>query len=108
MRVIKRPEENPIEMTCPECNTLFSFVLPDVNIVTYEEDSETANWCKIGFLKGEWRVAIYRKKKAVVYCPHCAKQLRIYGYMEDALQSEKIGERVLTRKEVKEWRQVSY
>ena len=108
MRIIKRPEENPIEMACPECNAVFSFVLPEVNVITTEEDSETANWYRTGFLKGEWRVAVYRKKKAIIYCPHCNKQIRIKGYMEDALRFEKIGERTLTKKEIKEWKYPLY
>lgn len=102
MRVIKRPEENPIEMTCAECNTLFSFTLPEVNIITTEEDSEMANWRKTGFLKGEYYVNIYRKKKAVIYCPHCNKQITVRGYMNEALQPEKIGERALSKQETKD------
>lgn len=108
MRIIKRPEENPIEMTCAECNTVFSFTLPEVTIITTEEDSETANWHKTGFMKGEWYVSVYRNKKAVIYCPHCNKQIRIKGYMEDALRSEKIGERALTKQEVKDWKYTLY
>ena len=41
-------------------------------------------------------------------CPHCNKQLRIKGYMGDALRSEKVGERVLTKKEIKEWKYPLY
>ncbi len=108
MRVIKRPEENPIEMTCAECNTVFSFTLPEVNIITTEEACDVANWRKTGFLKGEWYVSVYKEKKAVIYCPHCNKQIRIRGYMEDALRSEKIGERVLTKQEVKDWKYTLY
>jgi hypothetical protein len=108
MRIIRRPEENPIEMTCAECNTLFSFTLPEVSIITTEEDCETANYHRTGFLKGEWRVAVYRKKKAVIYCPHCNKKIRVRGYMEGALWPEKIGERVLTKQEVKDWKYPIY
>ena len=104
MRIIKRPEENPIEMTCAECNTLFSFTLPEVSIITTEEDCTMANWRRTGFLKGEYYVSVYKEKKAVIYCPHCNKQIRINGFMEDALKSEKVGERVLTKQEIKDWK----
>ena len=104
MKIIRRPEENPIEMACAECNTVFSFVLPEVNIITTDEDAEIANWRRTGFMKGEYYVSVYRTKKAVIYCPHCNKQIRINGFMEDALHSEKIGERVLTKQEIKDWK----
>ena len=104
MKIIKRPEENPIEMTCAECNTIFSFTLPEVNIITTEEDCTMANWRRTSFLKGEYYVSVYKEKKAVIYCPHCNKQIRIKGFMEDALKSEKVGERVLTKQEIKDWK----
>lgn len=101
MKIIKSSGENPIEATCPECNTLFSFVLPEVDIITAEEESEIANYRSTGFLKGEYFVSVYKTKKAIVACPYCENTLPVKGYMEKALKTEKIGERVLTRQELK-------
>ena len=102
MRIIKRPEENPIEITCAECNTLFSYVWPEVQIVEYEKDASIANWHRTGFLKGEYIVNVYKCKKTVVYCPCCQSECKVEGYSEKALRSEKIGERALTKQEIKD------
>ena len=102
MQIIKYPQENIIETTCPVCNTLFSYVWPDVRIVDYEKEATTANYRSTGFLKGEYVVNKYRCKKAIIHCPYCKHEIVIPNY-HITTPIEKIGERVLTKQEIKDW-----
>ncbi len=99
MRIIRLPEENPIATTCPECNTEFSFVLPEVSIKTWEEDG-MVNERRIGLFCKEYWCNVYRRKKAVIYCPKCRNEIKVEGYMEKALEPEKISTRIVDKSEL--------
>ena len=103
MQIIKTPQENAIETTCPECNTLFSYTRPDVEIVEYEKEAGIANYRRTGFLKGEYFVNVYKRTKPVITCPYCEHIINVPGRPGKELTSTKIGERVLTKKEIKDW-----
>lgn len=100
MRIIRLPEENPIACTCAECNTEFSFTLPEVTIKTWEEESGVINVRKKGLFKKEYWASVYKCKKAVVYCPKCNNEIKVEGFMEKALKPEKISERIFDKSEL--------
>ena len=100
MEIIKNKNENPIEMTCKECNTLFSFVLPEVKIVEYEEESGVVNTRRLCMFWYEHYCSVYKCKKAIINCPECGNEIRVVGYMEKELKPIKIGEKVLDRKDL--------
>lgn len=99
MHIIRLPEENPIEATCKECNTVFSFVLPEVTIKTWEEDGMINERYRGMFGKEYW-CDVYRMKKAVIYCPKCHNEIKVEGYMEKALEPEKISTRIVDKSEL--------
>lgn len=108
MQIIKYPQENVIEATCPECNTLFSYTRQDVEIVEYEEEAGIANYRRTGFLKGEYFVNTYRHTKPVIACPYCEHIINVPGRPGKDFTTEKIGERVLTKQEIKDWQYALY
>lgn len=102
MQIIKYPHENDIKVTCQECNTFFSYTRKEVQIVEYEEEAELANYRRTGLFRGEYFVNIYKQRKAVIFCPYCKTEIKV-GLPIKFLKAEKIGERVLTKQEIKDW-----
>lgn len=100
MEIIKHKNENPIETTCKECNTLFSFVLPEVEVVEYEYEDGIVNCRKKGLFKREYWSSIYKCKKAIIKCPVCGNEINVDGYMKKELQPELIGEKIHDRKDL--------
>ena len=100
MKIIKHKNENPIEVTCKECNTLFSFVLTEVEILEYEDESGIVNVRRKGLFKKEYWCSVYKKKKAIIKCPVCKNAITVKGYMEKELEAQKIGEKILDRKDL--------
>jgi RNA polymerase subunit RPABC4/transcription elongation factor Spt4 len=103
MQIIKTPQENDVETTCPECNTLFSYTWPEVRVIRCEKEAEIANYRRTGFLKGEYFVNIYEYTKPVIACPHCKHIINVQNWPKKNLILNKIGERILTKKEIKDW-----
>ena len=104
MRIIKYPQENDIETTCQKCNTLFSYTWPEVRILRYEEEADIANYRRTGFLKGAYFVNIYEHTKPVIACPYCKHVITVPGRPGKDFTSTKIGERMLTKQEIKDWK----
>ncbi len=100
MRIIADTYNNYIETTCEECNTFFAFTLPEVKIVEWEDDDGMVNSRRKGLFKKEYYCAVYKKKKAVIHCPICKNEIRVDGYMSKQLESERVGEKILKRKEL--------
>ena len=107
MQIIKYPQENDVETTCHVCNTLFSYTWPEVRVVSYEKEADMANYRRTCFLKGEYVVSKYRCKKAVIHCPYCKHEIIIPDY-HIMTSIEKIGERVLTKQEIKDGKYTIY
>lgn len=107
MQIIKYPQENDIKTTCQVCNTLFSYTWPEVRVVSYEKEADMANYRRTGFLKGEYVVNKYKCKKAIIYCPYCKHEIIIPNY-HLTTPTEKIGERALTKQEIKDWKYTLY
>ena len=107
MQIIKYPQENDIKVTCPECNTFFSYIRKEAQIVEYEEEAGLANYRRTGFFRGEYFVNIYKQRKAVIFCPYCKAEIKV-GLPIKFLKAEKIGERVLTKQEIKDWKYPIY
>ena len=100
MEIIKHKNENPIETTCNECNTLFSFVLPEVKIVEYEYEDGIVNVRRKWLFKREYWSSVYKCKKAVINCPVCDNEIKVDGYMSKDLKSVRIGEKIHDRKDL--------
>lgn len=98
-RIIKMPEENPIITSCPECNTEFSFVLPEVTIKTWEVDG-MINVRRLGMFSKEYWCNVYKHKKAVIFCPNCRNEITVKGYLEKSLELEKVSTRIVDKSEI--------